>query len=147
MTTTTRQSQPATFTLTWTRQQPGVYTAGGYAIRREDTTGGMNRASNPMWHVYVEGQVGRLYRCATLADAKAKAAFHVTREAAKPAAVEEAPATTREARTWNATASGTHQCAGACGQVKPAKSFPTTSQAGRRGVVCRSCRDAAKSAA
>lgn len=79
----TRQqtTQPATFTLTWTRHTDGSYTAGAYTIRREATTGGMNRASNPMWHVYVEGTTGRIYRCATLADAKTKAAFNLTRAA------------------------------------------------------------------
>jgi hypothetical protein len=66
--------------------------------------------------------------------------------AAGTAALPQAPAT-REARTWDATTADTHQCAGACGQTLPAKSFPTTGTPGRRGVVCRKDRDAARSAA
>lgn len=52
----------------------------------------------------------------------------------------------RAARTWDATAADTHTCAGACGETKPAKSFPTTGKDGQRGVECRSCRDARKAA-
>ncbi|GAA4680249.1 hypothetical protein [Nocardioides nanhaiensis] len=46
-------------------------------------------------------------------------------------------------RTW--TVSGpdaTHKCAGACGEVKGLKAFPTTKKNGQRGVECRTCRDA-----
>lgn len=70
-------------TLTWTRNADGSYTAGAYTIRREATTGGMRRASNPMWHVYVEGRVHRLYRRATLAEAKRAAAHNLTVEASR----------------------------------------------------------------
>lgn len=65
-----------------------------------------------------------------------------------PAPVEPTPAPAgREARTWDATTAETHTCAGACGETLPAKSFPTTSTTGRRGIVCRADRDAARSAA
>jgi hypothetical protein len=67
--------------------------------------------------------------------------------ALEPAPVEEPTPASREARTWDATAAETHTCAGACGQTLPAKSFPTTGTPGRRGVVCRADRDAARSAA
>ncbi|MCY4726721.1 hypothetical protein NYO98_10565 [Nocardioides sp. STR2] len=48
----------------------------------------------------------------------------------------------RAERTWEPTdADATRECAGACGETKPAKAFPTT-KGGRRGVECRKCRDA-----
>ena len=45
-------------------------------------------------------------------------------------------------RTWDATESDVHTCAGACGETKPAKAYPTTKTPGRRGAECRKCRDA-----
>ena len=63
-------------------------------------------------------------------------------------AAEPVPAATRRApRTWDATAAGEHKCQGACQQVKPAKSFPTTGKDVQRGVECRACRNERKAAA
>jgi hypothetical protein len=62
--------------------------------------------------------------------------------AAKPKAAPKATKPAREARTWLVSGpDATHKCAGACGEVKSLKSYPTTKTAGHRGVECRKCRD------
>lgn len=68
--------------IKWNRVAPGHYTSsnvsqGVFEIRRENTTRGINRAGNPMWHVYYDGT--QIYRQTTLADAKRKAEFYATR--------------------------------------------------------------------
>lgn len=62
---------------------------------------------------------------------------------AKAPAKATAPKPARDARTWLVSGpDATHKCAGACGEVKPGKAFPTTKVTGQRGVECRTCRDA-----
>lgn len=50
----------------------------------------------------------------------------------------------KPARTFDAEGVTEHQCAGACGEVKAVTKFPTVSGHGpsKRGVECRTCRDA-----
>jgi hypothetical protein len=55
-----------------------------------------------------------------------------------PAAPKEPKAT----RTFDATTATEHRCAGACGEVKAVKAFPTVKGPAVRGVECRACRDA-----
>ena len=59
-------------TTEFTRVEPGHYEGGGYAIKREATTGGIHRASNPMWRIYdLSADHGRYLRqYATLAEAQ-----------------------------------------------------------------------------
>lgn len=61
-------SDTTTAPLAFYRLAPGEYASGVYSIRREATTHGMNRASNPMWFVYHRDE--RLGRHSTLARAK-----------------------------------------------------------------------------
>lgn len=63
----------------FTRIEPGVYTWANYTIRREPTTFGMKRASNPMWFVYAEGRERPLTRRATLAEARTYVERHANR--------------------------------------------------------------------
>jgi len=66
--------------IKWLRLENGDYRSGEFLIRHEATIHGMNRASNPMWHVYRDGESHRLYRRATLAEAKAAVARKVSFE-------------------------------------------------------------------
>lgn len=66
--------------LKWERLVDGAYRSGEFLIKREATTHGMRRASNPMWHVYRDGDPHRVYRRATLNEAKAAVARRVAFE-------------------------------------------------------------------
>lgn len=48
------------YSLAWSRSEPGVYVCGERVIRREATTFGMKRASNPMWFRY-DAQIVETY--------------------------------------------------------------------------------------
>jgi len=68
------------------------------------------------------------------------------KDPARVAAAEKAKATA----VASAAAGGEQKCAGACGEVKPIRSFPTTGTRADgtigRGKECRACRDAKRSA-
>lgn len=69
----------------WTRIAPGHYEWSVFTIKREPTTFGINRASNDRWNVYRDDldrfQLVRIYRRATLAEAKSAVERYVWQEA------------------------------------------------------------------
>lgn len=54
----------------WTRIENGVYSWADYEIRREATTHGIRRASNPMWAVYRDDSPRAIHRFSTLREAR-----------------------------------------------------------------------------
>lgn len=52
----------------------------------------------------------------------------------------------RGTRTFDAANVAGYRCAGACGEFKKVTAFPTVTGTAKRGVECRTCRDARKAA-
>jgi hypothetical protein len=137
-------------TLTFKRIAKGMRSDTAYAVTTADGAFiGYVVGRDGGWSTQPESDpltpVGQTYDFVYAYPSRAYAANLLLEEWTDATGATQAPA--REARTWDATTAETHTCAGACGKTLPAKSFPTTGKDGRRGVVCRADRDAARTSA